>query len=147
MLRASTRRVKVLPYPPQINKMSSVPWPRLRQRQQSLTPMVDLTDIQEGQMRLAGWWKKQTFPKDLHDWTNKLNENERHFILHVFTFFAISDSIINGNLVERFSNKVLSSSTPTSINANTFPTLLRAFTSPGPSSPSSSLRSAVYCRA
>ena len=43
--------------------------------------------------------------KDLHDWTNRLNDNERHFISHVLAFFAASDGIVN-NLVEHFSNEV-----------------------------------------
>lgn len=44
--------------------------------------------------------------KDLHDWNNRLNDNERHFISHVLAFFAASDGIVNENLVERFSNEV-----------------------------------------
>jgi len=44
--------------------------------------------------------------KDVHDWTNKLNDNERHFVSHVLAFFAASDGIVNENLVERFSNEV-----------------------------------------
>jgi len=30
--------------------------------------------------------------KDLHDWTKKLDNNERHFILHILAFFAASKS-------------------------------------------------------
>jgi len=44
--------------------------------------------------------------KDLHDWNNRLNDKERHFISHVLAFFAASDGIVNENLVERFSNEV-----------------------------------------
>ena len=44
--------------------------------------------------------------KDLRDWTNKLNDNEHHFISHVLPFFAASDGIVNKNLVEHFSNEV-----------------------------------------
>jgi ribonucleoside-diphosphate reductase subunit M2 len=44
--------------------------------------------------------------KDLHDWKNRLNDNERHFVSHVLAFFAASDGIVNENLVERFSNEV-----------------------------------------
>ncbi len=43
---------------------------------------------------------------DVHDWENKLNENERFFIEHVLAFFAASDGIVNENLVERFSSEV-----------------------------------------
>ena len=44
--------------------------------------------------------------KDVHDWTNKLNDNKHHFISHVLAFFAASNAIVNENLVERFSNEV-----------------------------------------
>jgi ribonucleoside-diphosphate reductase subunit M2 len=44
--------------------------------------------------------------KDNHDWTNKLNDNERHFISHVLTIFAASDGIVNENLIKSFSNEV-----------------------------------------
>ncbi|KAI0994797.1 Ribonucleoside-diphosphate reductase small chain [Podosphaera aphanis] len=44
--------------------------------------------------------------KDLHDWNNKLNDDERYFISHVLAFFAASDGIVNENLVERFSSEV-----------------------------------------
>jgi ribonucleoside-diphosphate reductase subunit M2 len=62
---------------------------------------------------------------DLYNWTNKLNNNERHFITqvlafftalnnanehhfisHVLTFFTASNRIANENLIERFSNEV-----------------------------------------
>ncbi|KAF8836628.1 ribonucleotide reductase [Paxillus ammoniavirescens] len=44
--------------------------------------------------------------KDVHDWNSHLNNNECYFILHVLTFFAASDGIVNENLVGHFSNKV-----------------------------------------
>ena len=40
--------------------------------------------------------------QDLVDWTEKLNDNERHFIKRILAFFAASDGIVNENLVERF---------------------------------------------
>ncbi|KAK7433757.1 Ribonucleotide-diphosphate reductase (RNR), small subunit [Stygiomarasmius scandens] len=40
--------------------------------------------------------------KDLHDWNNSMNDNERHCISYVLAFFAASDGIVNENLVERF---------------------------------------------
>lgn len=43
---------------------------------------------------------------DLHDWNNKLNDNERHFIKHVLAFFAASDGIVNENLVLNFYSDV-----------------------------------------
>ena len=44
--------------------------------------------------------------RDMRDWNNWLNDNERHFISYVLAFFAASDGIVNENLVGRFSNEV-----------------------------------------
>jgi ribonucleoside-diphosphate reductase subunit M2 len=48
----------------------------------------------------ASFWtvEEMDLLKDLCDWTNKLNNNEYHFISHILTFFAASDSIVNENL-------------------------------------------------
>ncbi|CAL1701396.1 unnamed protein product [Somion occarium] len=56
----------------------------------------------------ASFWtaEEMDLSKDLHDWQNRLNDNERHFISHVLAFFAASDGIVNENLLERFSNEV-----------------------------------------
>ncbi|KAK7439026.1 Ribonucleotide-diphosphate reductase (RNR), small subunit [Stygiomarasmius scandens] len=56
----------------------------------------------------ASFWtaEEMDLSKDLHDWNNRMNDNERHFISHVLAFFAASDGIVNENLVERFSNEV-----------------------------------------
>ena len=56
----------------------------------------------------ASFWtaEEMDLSKDMHDWENKLNDNERHFISHILAFFAASDGIVNENLVERFSNEV-----------------------------------------
>ncbi|PPQ63407.1 hypothetical protein CVT24_004917 [Panaeolus cyanescens] len=56
----------------------------------------------------ASFWtaEEMDLSKDIHDWNNRLNDNERHFISHVLAFFAASDGIVNENLVERFSNEV-----------------------------------------
>lgn len=56
----------------------------------------------------ASFWtaEEMDLSKDLHDWENRLNANERHFISHVLAFFAASDGIVNENLVERFSGEV-----------------------------------------
>ena len=43
---------------------------------------------------------------DQSDWTNKLNDDERHFIKHVLAFFAASDGIVNENLAENFLSEV-----------------------------------------
>jgi len=56
----------------------------------------------------ASFWtaEEMDLSKDFHDWQNRLNDNERHFISHVLAFFAASDGIVNENLVERFSGEV-----------------------------------------
>ncbi|KAI9641678.1 Ribonucleotide-diphosphate reductase (RNR), small subunit [Ciborinia camelliae] len=56
----------------------------------------------------ASFWTAEEIDlsKDLHDWSNRLNDDERYFISHVLAFFAASDGIVNENLVERFSGEV-----------------------------------------
>ncbi|ODQ66279.1 hypothetical protein NADFUDRAFT_50199 [Nadsonia fulvescens var. elongata DSM 6958] len=56
----------------------------------------------------ASFWTAEEIDlgKDLIDWENKLNEDERFFIGRVLAFFAASDGIVNENLVERFSSEV-----------------------------------------
>lgn len=45
--------------------------------------------------------------KDIHDWEQKLSDNERYFIKHILAFFAASDGIVNENLAGRFYNDVM----------------------------------------
>lgn len=56
----------------------------------------------------ASFWTAEEIDlsKDLHDWNNRLNDDERFFISHVLAFFAASDGIVNENLLERFSGEV-----------------------------------------
>lgn len=56
----------------------------------------------------ASFWTAEEIDlsKDLHDWNNRLNDDEKYFISHVLAFFAASDGIVNENLVQRFSNEV-----------------------------------------
>ena len=56
----------------------------------------------------ASFWTAEEIDltKDLHDWNDRLNDDERFFISHVLAFFAASDGIVNENLVERFSGEV-----------------------------------------
>ena len=44
--------------------------------------------------------------QDLHDWRNKLTDDERYFIKNVLAFFAASDGIVNENLAENFVSEV-----------------------------------------
>ena len=56
----------------------------------------------------ASFWTAEEIDlsKDLHDWDNRMTDNERHFVSHVLAFFAASDGIVNENLLERFSSEV-----------------------------------------
>ena len=44
--------------------------------------------------------------QDLTDWNEKLNPDEQHFIKMILSFFAASDTIVNINLGERFTQEV-----------------------------------------
>lgn len=56
----------------------------------------------------ASFWTAEEIDlsKDLHDWNNKLTDDEQYFISHILAFFAASDGIVNENLIERFSAEV-----------------------------------------
>jgi len=57
---------------------------------------------------MASFWTAEEIDlsKDIPDWNNRLNDDERFFISHILAFFAASDGIVNENLVERFSGEV-----------------------------------------
>ena len=44
--------------------------------------------------------------QDKKDWSDKLKEDERHFIKHVLAFFAASDGIVLENLAQRFTTEI-----------------------------------------
>lgn len=56
----------------------------------------------------ASFWTAEEIDlsKDLHDWNNRITDDEKYFISHILAFFAASDGIVNENLVERFSGEV-----------------------------------------
>jgi ribonucleoside-diphosphate reductase subunit M2 len=56
----------------------------------------------------ASFWTAEEIDlsKDMHDWNNRLTDDEQYFISHILAFFAASDGIVNENLVERFSGEV-----------------------------------------
>jgi ribonucleoside-diphosphate reductase beta chain len=56
----------------------------------------------------ASFWTAEEIDlsADLTDWSDKLNNDERHFIKHVLAFFAASDGIVNENLAVNFINDV-----------------------------------------
>jgi ribonucleotide reductase beta subunit family protein with ferritin-like domain len=57
---------------------------------------------------VSAFWQVEEvdLSKDIDDWNNKLNTNERTFIKNILGFFAQSDGIVNENLVLRFYNDV-----------------------------------------
>ena len=56
----------------------------------------------------ANFWTTEELDlsKDLRDFNDKMNDNERYFVENILAFFAASDGIVNENLVERFCNDV-----------------------------------------
>ncbi|MFM9946879.1 MAG: ribonucleotide-diphosphate reductase subunit beta [Saprospiraceae bacterium] len=56
----------------------------------------------------ASFWTAEEIDlgADQIDWTERLNDDERHFIKHVLAFFAASDGIVNENLAENFVSEV-----------------------------------------
>ena len=52
----------------------------------------------------ASFWTAEEIDlsQDLKDWSNVMNDDEKHFIKHVLAFFAASDGIVNENLAENF---------------------------------------------
>jgi ribonucleotide reductase beta subunit family protein with ferritin-like domain len=57
--------------------------------------------------QVAAFWTAEEidFSRDYDDF-QKMNENEQHFIKMILSFFAASDTIVNINLGERFSQEV-----------------------------------------
>jgi len=57
--------------------------------------------------QLAAFWTAEEidFSKDYDDY-QKMNDNEQHFIRMILSFFAASDTIVNINLGQRFSQEV-----------------------------------------
>ena len=45
----------------------------------------------------ASFWTAEEIDlgKDMHDWNNRLNDNERYFISRILAFFAASDGLVN----------------------------------------------------
>lgn len=56
----------------------------------------------------AAFWTAEEIDliHDLHDWNDRLTENERFFILRILAFFAASDGIVGENIVSQFSMDV-----------------------------------------
>ena len=58
--------------------------------------------------QLTSFWQAEELDlnSDLHDWKNKLNEEERYFIKNILAFFAASDGIVSENLAVSFVKEV-----------------------------------------
>lgn len=56
----------------------------------------------------GSFWKAEEIDlkQDLIDWTDRLDDQERHFIKMILAFFAATDGIVNENLAERFMAEV-----------------------------------------
>ncbi|KAI8988042.1 ribonucleoside-diphosphate reductase small chain [Mycotypha africana] len=56
----------------------------------------------------ASFWtvEEVDLSKDLIDWEEKLNDDERFFVSRVLAFFASADGIVNENLVQNFCDEV-----------------------------------------
>lgn len=57
---------------------------------------------------VASFWTTEEIDlsRDIDDWNNKLNHNERHFISMILAFFAGADGIVVENLAGRFCREV-----------------------------------------
>lgn len=53
----------------------------------------------------ASFWTAEEIDlgQDMGDWNDRLNQNERFFILRILAFFAASDGIVGENIVSQFS--------------------------------------------
>jgi ribonucleoside-diphosphate reductase subunit M2 len=58
--------------------------------------------------QVASFWTPEEidFSKDIDDWENRLNEDERRFIKFILVFFASADTIVSLNLMENFTREV-----------------------------------------
>lgn len=70
-------------------------------------PIKDTGIWEMYEKQLSSFWIPQELDlsKDPQDW-EKLNEDEKHFIKYILAFFASSDTIVNINLLERFTQEV-----------------------------------------
>lgn len=52
----------------------------------------------------ASFWRPEEIDlqSDKNDWNNKLNQDEKRYLLYVLAFFASADGIVNENLIENF---------------------------------------------
>jgi ribonucleoside-diphosphate reductase beta chain len=59
------------------------------------------------QAEMSFWTAEEIdLSQDLTDWEEKLNDDEKHFIKMILSFFSSSDGIVNENLAENFLKEV-----------------------------------------
>ncbi|CCE65837.1 hypothetical protein TPHA_0N00560 [Tetrapisispora phaffii CBS 4417] len=80
-----------------------------KDKKRHLVHPIKYPDIYETYKRAeASFWTAEEIDlsKDLYDWNERMNSNERFFISRVLAFFAASDGIVNENLTENFSVEI-----------------------------------------
>jgi len=66
----------------------------------------DIFEFYEEQLDALWTHKEIDLSKDLPDWNEKLNDDERFFIKQVLSFFSASDGIVNENISINFAEEV-----------------------------------------
>lgn len=82
--------------------------PLLQQTDATFVFVSQRTDLYElyKQHRSMFWSPEEiNVSRDLHDFT-QLNSDEQHFLEHILAFFAVSDGLVNDNIVQNFYNDV-----------------------------------------
>lgn len=92
-----------------MNKVDLTPEPLLTEvkSRHVLYPIIynDIFDMYKRACASTWFADEINFDQDLKD-LERLNENEKHFIMHVLAFFAASDGIVMENLGTRFMNDI-----------------------------------------
>lgn len=81
--------------------------PEIPASKYSLFPIQNLELWQLYKQAVASFWTVEEvyLDQDKEDW-NKLSDNTKHFLKNVLSFFAVSDGIVNANLLMNFANEV-----------------------------------------
>jgi len=71
-------------------------------------PVQDAKVYEFYQKAITSFWRAEEIQisRDLPDWNNKLDDNERHFIKMILAFFSSSDGIVIENLGLRFFKEI-----------------------------------------
>jgi ribonucleoside-diphosphate reductase subunit M2 len=100
----------VLSYKHAVSKTTSLDDPLLKDSKDRyvMFPIQDDNIWKMYKKQVDCFWRAEEvdLSKDLGDWENKLNNDEKHFISMVLAFFAASDGIVLENLAVRFMSDV-----------------------------------------